>query len=101
MAAVGNITGDQLSFTAKQKEGVTLHNFPEVSIAHLSSVLQNINDASISGKRLGAQVMGVTRNSSGVATAAVLYVAAGSAATDKWIPVKDIIGTGGAVITPA
>lgn len=101
MAAVGNVTGDIASYTAVEKEGVTLHNFPEVDAANLAKKAAIINDYAQSGKRLGAQVMGVTKNSSGVVTKAAIYVAAGSDDVSKWIVLKDIVGTGAADVTPA
>lgn len=101
MAVVGNITGDSVSFTAKQKDGVTLHNFPEVVNTELAAVGSVINDAAVSGKRLGAHIMGVTRNGSGVVTAAILFVASGNEPASPWAFVADIVGTGGATVTPA
>lgn len=101
MAVVGKITGDGVDFTAKQKDGVTLHNFPEVAKTELASVGSVINDAAVSGKRLGAHIMGVTRNGSGVVTSAILFVASGSAPASPWALVANIVGNGGTTVTPA
>lgn len=99
MAAVGSITGDGETFEAKQKEGVTLHNFPKVLAASLADEGALINDYAQSGKRLGAQVMSV--DVLDTPTTASIYVASGSAPTDKWVLVKQVIGTGAADVTPA
>ncbi|QDF45947.1 hypothetical protein vBVpaPMGD2_8 [Vibrio phage vB_VpaP_MGD2] len=91
MAAVGNLTGDGATFTAVQKEGVTLHNMPVVDEAHLSDKDHIVNNADQSGKRLGALITIVK------AGAPVLLQAAGDAPTSKWIAVTK----GATDITPA
>ncbi|CAM0026858.1 acetyl-CoA acetyltransferase [Vibrio phage D529] len=89
------VTGDITNFKAVEKKGVTLHNFPTVAIADLQDKDNIVNASSQSGKRLGAQLMGVTAD-----TNATIFVAAGSDVTAKWVAVKDVIGTT-ADITPA
>lgn len=93
------ITGDYANYTAKKKEGVTLHNYPMVLAANIADAAAVVNDFAQSGKRLGGQLMAV--DSLTAPTAASIYVAAGSDPTDPWILVKQVIGTGAADVTPA
>lgn len=95
------LTGDIKDRTEVKKEGVTLHNFPQALNTHLSAKGNIVNDASQSGKRLGAQVMGVTKDANGAVTAATLFVAAGEASDAKWIAIKAIVGSSASDITPA
>lgn len=94
------LTGDIKNRVEVKKEGVTLHNFPSVLASDLGDKANIVNDFAQSGKRLGGQVMAVTKDGSGVITAAAIVCAAGSGSTDDWVTVKDIIGTT-ADITPA
>lgn len=99
MTAVGNLTGDVATFTAVQKEGVTLHNFPTVLATNIADISAVVNDASQSGKRLGGQLMAVDSLTS--PTAATIYVSAGDKPDSPWVVVKQVIGTGSTDVTPA
>lgn len=94
-----SITGDQVNFTAKEKRGVTLHNFPQVLATDLADKTATINVAALSGKRLGAHVM-VVDSLSAVTTAAI-YVASGSSEVSVWVMQTIILGTGQVNVTPA
>lgn len=97
--AIGKVTGDVADYEAKNKEGVTLHNYPTVLAASLADAGAVINDFAQSGKRLGAQVMAV--NSLTAPTSATIYVAAGQDPDSDWVLVKQVLGTGAANVTPA
>lgn len=96
---VDKVTGDITNFTAVKQVGVTLHNFPKVLQTKLADIDDNINIASKSGKRLGAQVIGV--DNIDTPTTARLFVAAGSDTNSPWVFVIDVVGTLGATVTPA
>ncbi len=93
------VTGDITNFTAKQKFGVTLHNFPQVTETDLADAEAIINVSSQSGKRLGAQVCVV--DSLTAPTEATIYAAAGNEPTSVWVVVAQLLGTGAATVTPA
>ncbi|AWD90628.1 hypothetical protein [Pseudomonas phage Njord] len=75
------ITGDQKDHVEVKKEGVTLHNMPIVSSAHLLDKGAQINISQQSGKRVGALVTAVVSGSP------VLYQAKGPLPTDVWVAV--------------
>lgn len=94
------ITGDQVNFTAVEKRGVTLHNFPQVLAADLAIAANVVNDASQSGKRLGAQIMVV--DAYDTPTTAAIYVASDSASVSPWAPIGTILGAAQTTaVTPA
>lgn len=95
-----SVIGDIKNNVAVKKEGVTLHNYPKALAANAAVAANIINNFAQSGKRLGGQVMLV--DDLEAPTVAGIYVAAGRNPTDKWVLVKEVIGTGtSADITPA
>lgn len=101
MAATGSVIGDVANYTAVQKEGVTLHNIPHVKWVHLRDKDAPINIANISGKRMGAQLIGIEYGANGTdIAAAALYVAVGDQPTDEWKVACTLIGSP-ATATPA
>lgn len=85
------LTGDIKDRIEVQKKGVTFHNFPQVLASALVLETDNVNSAKVSGKRLGAQVLGTTLTD-GVVTGATIYAAAGKDVNDPWVPVKTLLG---------
>lgn len=97
--AVTPFTGDIKNLVAAQKFGVMLHNTPQVEATAIADIAAQINDASSSGKRLGAQVMVV--DDLETITSATLYSAAGKANASAWVVIKQLVGTGAVDVTPA
>lgn len=91
------LTGDIKDRVEVTKRGVTLHNFPTVLKTELAAIANIVNDKAQSGKRLGAQIMGV--DDLDAPTVAALYVASGNDDDSVWILSVDVLGTS-ADITP-
>ena len=77
------LTGDIKDRVEVKKEGVTLQSMPVVTAAALASLTHVINQASVSGKRVGAVVTIVT---GGVPH---MYQASGSQPASTWVAVAD------------
>jgi hypothetical protein len=82
------LTGDIHNRVETKKNGVTFHNYPQVLDTEMADVTNSLNKASISGKRLGAHVIAVNA----AETEAAIYVAAGSAPADPWVPQTTLLG---------
>lgn len=94
------VTGDIKDLVSKQKEGVTLHNMPNVALANLADATAVVNDKAQSGKRLGALIVGVDTTPTTGYTA--LFAASGPEPTDTWVMVAKLGGdAAGADVTPA
>ena len=91
--------GDIANYEAKQKYGVTMHNFPRVLAADIADKGATINDSSFTGKILGGQVM-VVDNLQTI-TEAAIYVASGDADVSVWVVVQIVLGSGQVDVTPA
>lgn len=94
-----SITGDQVNFTAVQKFGVTMHNFPQVLDTQLADKAGIINAFAQSGKRLGGQVMVV--DSLTDPKKAAVYIASGSSDVSPWVVSTIVLGSGQVSVTPA
>lgn len=84
---MSNITGDQATRIELPKRGVTFHNFPQAPLSELEDSTAIVNDFKQSGKRMGAQVMGVDSDGN-----AGIYCASGRTSADAWILVAQITG---------
>jgi len=94
------LTGDIANRVEAKKVGVTLHNFPKALTADLTAKASTLNDKTVSGKRLGAQIMVV--DSLTAPTTAAVYVAAGSSTVAKWVPSVTVLGAAQTTaVTPA
>jgi len=95
------LTGDIKDRVEINKEGVTLSNFPQASVSNAKDKKAILNITSQSGKRLGAQVMLVSKSPTGVIDSAGVYIAAGNEPTSKWVLSTSVVGTAAATVTPA
>lgn len=96
------LTGDISNFKAVQKEGVVLHRMPHVEVSLLGDIDHNVNDFKVSGKRLGAHVVGVVYDVDGVTVLqAAQFIAAGNERDSHWIVDVALAGTPLTNIVPA
>lgn len=93
------VTGDSYQYKDEAVQGIKFVNFPVAAKTNLLSGNNPVNNYQSSGKGKGTLVI-KTSELVGVLTSAALMASVGKAAQDKWIMVKQLVGSASADVTP-